>query len=1075
MADNNIDPNLVRELTEKYEQMRDAIASMVPAMVLSTTAINQMIAASKGLTVSEKDGTEVVKEYIKSISEATEKTEEETKAKEKSDKVWNRINTTLNNIGLTLGSFGSALLNTTNSMSKYQATVNAGAKGITDLAESFMPKDASMTMKLLFKGFTGLVNAISFFVGAVFKQNDIMIKSFDSLSEVGATSQLTTNDIRLLGQNAGYTGDKLEKFTDITKGLGTDLLGLGTTAGKGVVEFSKIASVTDETRAAFNRLGIGQEELTKIQANYVKTTIASGRSLAKSPEMLQKESLKYATTIQELNALTGMNRDSQQKTLDEANANLNFQIHMYELGKKEMELRSQGRIAEADAVKRQIDNTNSVVIVSKKMNSALDHTATLQLLAGKTWTESSAGLAAKMPGLLKMFSRLDKGEDITSDFMDGMANATESMLRAAGGAMKIGEAGPEIAKALGISVESVKFLAEYRSKDAEQRKAALAQIRKEISEKKAGQGAFDAAKEAQNAQIATEIKLQKAFDELVNMISGPVNGAFVGLMKTTLALAKLFANISYSMGGPDLRYLFKTEAEFAAEIKDLTEDAKKLETALDKEVNLREEKRKVDEEALKKDKEYNDEKNKLYEMRKNRPSGEGKSKEEHEKDIKEWQDKSIEQDKKVKQLELERSALLTKGYQLKRELEQRGMGSGTTAKQEKLRAELEQKKKQLEDTKKQAQQAKESGINFDPGQYQKVAPRTAEQEKARAEAQAGLGKGVAGRENDILKKLNFKDKEENTGGGKADAKLLHIAEKIGEAFPNGTFTALNDKFHQNDNSNDGKITRSRHTEGKALDFTVNPPPANAYEAEVIKRKLEDLGASKVLDEYFTQKSSKSTGGHFHVEVMKDGGIIKAQSGGTMVQAAEAGMNEAFVPLPNGKSIPVSIPGLEQLTQIGLDKLNDKLDPEKMMLKLLSKNIPGFDKIMTAANIAGTAGSEEMSTTEKILEIAKMLNPTVRLITKLYDTYQTIAGDGFSAKTNTSVPDVNTIINSQVEQQQASQQELITKLSTAITSNPNSGDNSSAMIEMLASKLDTMIDKLDTSNDIQDDLLKYSRS
>ena len=68
MADNNIDPEVIRELTEKYEQMRDAIANMIPAMELSTTAINQMIAASRGLTVSEEEGTKVVKDYIKNVS-----------------------------------------------------------------------------------------------------------------------------------------------------------------------------------------------------------------------------------------------------------------------------------------------------------------------------------------------------------------------------------------------------------------------------------------------------------------------------------------------------------------------------------------------------------------------------------------------------------------------------------------------------------------------------------------------------------------------------------------------------------------------------------------------------------------------------------------------------------------------------------------------------------------------------------------------------------------------------------------------------------------------------------------------
>ena len=40
--------------------------------------------------------------------------------------------------------------------------------------------------------------------------------------------------------------------------------------------------------------------------------------------------------------------------------------------------------------------------------------------------------------------------------------------------------------------------------------------------------------------------------------------------------------------------------------------------------------------------------------------------------------------------------------------------------------------------------------------------------------------------------------------------------------------------------------------------------------------------------------------------MATGGVIKARPGGTQVLAAEAGKDEAFVPLPDGKSIPVKI-------------------------------------------------------------------------------------------------------------------------------------------------------------------------
>jgi len=57
---------------------------------------------------------------------------------------------------------------------------------------------------------------------------------------------------------------------------------------------------------------------------------------------------------------------------------------------------------------------------------------------------------------------------------------------------------------------------------------------------------------------------------------------------------------------------------------------------------------------------------------------------------------------------------------------------------------------------------------------------------------------------------------------------------------------------------------------------------------------------------------------------KYGGVISAKPGGTMVNAAEAGMNEAFVPLPDGRSIPVTFKDAEKTFQTAVSKQIDEL-------------------------------------------------------------------------------------------------------------------------------------------------------
>ena len=172
---------------------------------------------------------------------------------------------------------------------------------------------------------------------------------------------------------------------------------------------------------------------------------------------------------------------------------------------------------------------------------------------------------------------------------------------------------------------------------------------------------------------------------------------------------------------------------------------------------------------------------------------------------------------------------------------------------------------------------------------------------------------------DILSSLNIKSPE-SVAGGPADPRLLELAKKIQDMYPTARFTALNDRFHQVNYPN------SKHTKGQALDFTTNPAPMDASQAMDIKRIVQSLGFASVKDEYFSDKNRYTTGGHFHAE-LANGGVIPAVKGGVNVLAAEAGKNEAFVPLPDGKTIPVTIAGNEE--QMGmmaaqLDRLDDMI-------------------------------------------------------------------------------------------------------------------------------------------------------
>lgn len=881
MADNNIDPELIRELTEKYESMRDAMSSMIPAMVLSTTAINQMIAASKGLKNTEQDATEVVKDFIKSIKKTTEETEKEAESKAKAKKKEDAREALYKSLYKSLGDFNSALLSSAAGMSKYQTAISTGAKGIGDFAEKFGPWGQL---------FSKAMAIFSFFTEQVLKQNDEMIKSYDSLSEVGATSALTTNDIRKLGLNAGYTSERLDKFTNIAKDLGSNLVALGGSTSKGVVEFSKLATVTQAQRDGFNNLGISQEQLTKMQGNYVKQTTAAGMALAKSPEQLRKESLKYIDSLVELAALTGMSVQKQQEALDIANADENFNQYKASQGMKRQALLEQAEneqdqnrkkelMAQADVIQKTIEQKDAYAKVAVNTMSAANAAAVLQSIStdGATvYTEANAKLLMAGIDVARHNREMNAGRSQEVELLESQVKASRRFTNMFGNAASAyGEYSKELQKEFGIDNKIRQTAAEFDRLKTEEGKREFLEQRKinkqEIDAKKAGLGPDDAAKKAQNAQLAAELAVQRALNELTASATYVTSG-FTKLMEATMALGKLFANVTYKLGGPDVRHLFKTPEELKKDIADLTKDASNLESALSKEVKLREDKLKADEAYNKKDKELQEAKQKAIALGKQGPIGKS------EEDVKAWQKSRIDQDKLVKKLEEERTKLGTETYRLKREIEQRGMDP----KESRLKEELAKKRAEIENAKKRASDAgvptatpATAGVPTAP-KVQQATPQQLEERSANA---ANLGRGIAGREEDALAKLRFKDRKENTGGGKADPKLIDIAQKINEAFPNSTITAMNDLYHQNRRDKGGNIIKSRHTDGKALDFSMNPPPKDADEAALFKQQIQQMGASKVLDEYFTDKNSRSTGGHFHVEVARNGGLFKGPDTG----------------------------------------------------------------------------------------------------------------------------------------------------------------------------------------------------
>ena len=148
--------------------------------------------------------------------------------------------------------------------------------------------------------------------------------------------------------------------------------------------------------------------------------------------------------------------------------------------------------------------------------------------------------------------------------------------------------------------------------------------------------------------------------------------------------------------------------------------------------------------------------------------------------------------------------------------------------------------------------------------------------------------------------------------GEFDARLPEMMNKLAENFPITTINAVNDasKIHQEINKT------SKHPKGEAVDFSmaVKGFVEGVAKADEMTKLL--AGAAKV--EFHQRGYEGANADHFHMELMKNGGIKNSPAIG-----GEAGP-EAFVPLPDGRTIPVTmdnsglIAKLEELISVAKD-------------------------------------------------------------------------------------------------------------------------------------------------------------
>lgn len=232
----------------------------------------------------------------------------------------------------------------------------------------------------------------------------------------------------------------------------------------------------------------------------------------------------------------------------------------------------------------------------------------------------------------------------------------------------------------------------------------------------------------------------------------------------------------------------------------------------------------------------------------------------------------------------------------------------------KLRKEEKKVKKEILDLEKEQekllQEAKVAGLNTTSGAQAKAkeieqkqgqlkgiqSSRQAVSQKYQAEMAENAALSGRGVTMEQLRAMGLKVKEgAHVNGKPLSESTIQLALRVQKELDTNfkEFTSFND--------NTARDVKSKHPLGGAFDFTLKGEKITPEEGQNLIAQIKNMGAANVLDEY-NFKTLMASGPHIHVEAFKDGGTIHNP---TLSLMGEAG-SEAVVPLPDGRSIPVSM-------------------------------------------------------------------------------------------------------------------------------------------------------------------------
>ena len=181
--------------------------------------------------------------------------------------------------------------------------------------------------------------------------------------------------------------------------------------------------------------------------------------------------------------------------------------------------------------------------------------------------------------------------------------------------------------------------------------------------------------------------------------------------------------------------------------------------------------------------------------------------------------------------------------------------------------------------------------------------------------------------------------------------------------------------------------------GFAFDYNETEARKFAQQQKERQEKLKDapwytrwygIGEESYLKEKAARENKTGS------RPMASGGIIRSQPGGTTVRAAEAGLNEAYVPLPDGDSIPVkfksptsSLPAVSFPAASATANGETQEKMSAMLAGMISQSAPGKETTETFQKLESLLRLQIDKQDEVISQLRETNNINSQILTNSY--------------------------------------------------------------------------------------------